>query len=69
MAGVGFNFLTTGTLVTLIYLFNRGALNLFLPGTGGAIEIAQHINAIVVWSFVFFGVSFVLAGVCARPAR
>jgi len=61
--GVGFNFLTTGTLVTLIYLFNRGALNLFLPGTGGAIEIAQHINAIVVWSFVFFGVSFVLAGV------
>jgi Na+-driven multidrug efflux pump len=63
MAGVGFNFLTTGTLVTLIYLFNRGALNLFLPGTGGAIEIAQHINAIVVWSFVFFGVSFVLAGV------
>jgi len=63
MAGVGFNFVTTGTLVTLIYLFNRGALNLFLPGTGGAIEIAQHINDIVVWSFVFFGVSFVLAGV------
>jgi putative MATE family efflux protein len=63
LAGVGFNFLTTGTLVLLIYLFNRGALNLFLPGAGGAIEIAQHINAIVVWSFVFFGVSFVLAGV------
>jgi len=61
--GVGFNFLLTGTLVTLIYLFNRGALNLFLPGEGGAIEIAQHINAIVVWSFVFFGVTFVLSGV------
>jgi putative MATE family efflux protein len=63
MTGVGCNFLLTGTLVTLIYLFNRGALNLFLPGGGGAIEIAQHINAIVVWSFVFFGLSFVLAGV------
>ena len=63
LAGVGFNFLTTGSLVLLIYLFNRGALNLFLPATGGAIEIAQHINAIVVWSFIFFGVSFVLAGV------
>jgi MATE family, multidrug efflux pump len=63
LAGVGFNFLTTGSLVLLIYLFNRGALNLFLPAEGGAIEIAQHINAIVVWSFVFFGVSFVLAGV------
>ncbi|HEY8011569.1 MAG TPA: MATE family efflux transporter [Rudaea sp.] len=63
LTGVGFNFLLTGTLVLLIYLFNRGALNLFLPATGGAIEIAQHINHVVVWSFVFFGISFVLAGV------
>jgi putative MATE family efflux protein len=63
MTGVGCNFLLTGSLVLLIYLFNRGALNLFLPAEGGAIEIAQHINAIVVWSFIFFGVSFVLAGV------
>ncbi|MGH8122133.1 MAG: MATE family efflux transporter [Rudaea sp.] len=63
LTGVGFNFLLTGSLVLLIYLFNRGALNLFLPATGGAIQIAQHINHIVVWSFVFFGVSFVLAGV------
>ncbi len=63
LTGVGFNFLLTGSLVSLIYLFNRGALNLFLPSQGGAIEIAQHINHIVVWSFVFFGVSFVLAGI------
>ena len=63
LTGVGFNFLLTGSLVLLIYLFNRGALNLFLPATGGAIEIAQHINHVVVWSFVFFGISFVLAGV------
>jgi putative MATE family efflux protein len=63
LTGVGFNFLLTGSLVLLIYLFNRGALNLFLPATGGAIEIAQHINHIVVWSFVLFGISFVLAGV------
>jgi putative MATE family efflux protein len=61
--GVGFNFLLTGSLVLIIYLFNRGALNLFLPSMGGAIEIAQHINAIVVWSFIFFGVSFVIGGV------
>lgn len=63
LTGVGCNFLLTGSLVLLIYLFNRGALNLFLPSEGGAIEIAQHINAIVVWSFIFFGASFVLAGV------
>ena len=63
LSGVGFNFLLTGSLVLLIYLFNRGALGLFLRGDGGAIEIAQHINHVVVWSFVFFGISFVLAGV------
>ena len=63
MTGVGYNFLQTGTLVMLIYLFNRGALGLFLPADSPAIDIAQHINAIVVWSFLFFGVSFVLAGV------
>ncbi len=63
LTGVGFNFLLTGCLVTIVYLFNRGALNLFLPATGGAIDIAQHINAIVVWSFIFFGVSFVIAGI------
>ena len=63
LTGVGFNFLLTGGLALILYLFNRAALNLFLPGNSGAIEIAQHINHIVVWSFVLFGVSFVLSGV------
>jgi Na+-driven multidrug efflux pump len=63
LTGLGFNFLLTGSLVSILYLFNRGALNLFLPGDGGAIEIAQHINHIAVWSFVLFGISFVLSGV------
>jgi putative MATE family efflux protein len=61
--GVAFNFLMTGVLVAIIYLFNRGALGLFLPGDGDAIAIAQHLNAIVVWSFLLFGVTFVLFGV------
>jgi len=61
--GVGFNFLMTGVLVGIIYLFNRTALGLFLPDDGMAISIAQHLNAIVVWSFLFFGVTFVLFGV------
>lgn len=63
MTGVGYNFLLTGSLVVIVYLFNRGALGLFLPADGGAIEIAQHINHIAVWSFILFGISFVLAGV------
>ncbi len=63
VAGLGFNLLLTGTLVAIVYLFNRGALGIFLPGDGVAIAIAQHLNAIVVWSFLFFGLSFVLFGV------
>jgi putative MATE family efflux protein len=61
--GVLFNFLMTGGLVALIYLFNRAALNLFLPAGQSALAIAQHINAIVAWSFILLGVTFVLSAV------
>jgi putative MATE family efflux protein len=63
VTGVAFNLLMTGALVVLIYLFNRGALGLFLPDEGAAIAIAQHINAIVVWSFMLIGIAMVLGGV------
>jgi putative MATE family efflux protein len=63
VTGVVFNLLMTGALVVLIYLFNRGALGLFLPAEGAAIAIAQHINAIVVWSFMLIGIAMVLGGV------
>lgn len=63
LTGVAYNFLLGGSLIALIYLFNRTALNLFLPGDGVALELARHLNAIVVWSFLFFGVTFVLFGV------
>lgn len=64
-AGVGvlFNFALTGTLVAIVYLFNRAALGIFLPHDAAGLATAQHLNAIVVWSFLFFGVSFVLFGV------
>ncbi|MES2068830.1 MAG: MATE family efflux transporter [Pseudomonadota bacterium] len=61
--GVLFNFLMTGGLVSLIYLFNRAALGLFLPDHVGALPIAQHINAMVAWSFLLLGVTFVLSSV------
>ena len=61
--GVAYNFLLGGTLIALIYAFNRGALHLFLPGDGEALAMAQHLNMIAVWSFLFFGVTFVLFGV------
>lgn len=60
--GLAFNLAMTGALVALIYVFNRHALGLFLPGDGEAIEIAQHINAVVLWSFILFGFTIVLFG-------
>ncbi|MEB0011004.1 MATE family efflux transporter [Glaciimonas sp. Gout2] len=63
MVGIMFNFLMTGGLVTLIYLFNQTALSLFLPAHVDALPIAQHINAMVAWSFVALGVTFVLSSV------
>jgi putative MATE family efflux protein len=62
-AGVTFNFLIGGALIVLVYLIDRSALSLFLPPSGAAIGIALHLNAIVLWSFTFFGMSMVLFGV------
>ncbi|MFC3712466.1 MATE family efflux transporter [Sphingoaurantiacus capsulatus] len=62
-AGIGFNIAMTGVLVVLLYFIDRAALGLFLPGDGGAIETAVHINHLASWSFVLFGITIVLFGV------
>src|SRR6185437_9748514 len=61
--GVLFNFLMVGALVTIVHVFNKSALSLFLPANGAALAVSAHLNAIVVWSFLFFGTSIVLFGV------
>jgi Na+-driven multidrug efflux pump len=43
--------------------FDKGALGLFLPDDSGAVELARHLDRIVVGSFLLFGVTFVLSGV------
>lgn len=62
-AGVAINTLMCGAVIALIWLFERAAFGVFLPGDGAAIDQAVHMNAIVIWAFVFFGVSMVLSGV------
>ena len=62
VVGVGINVLMTGTLAAVIYLFDRGALGLFLREPE-PIAIGMHLNAIIVWSFTLFGVSMVLSSV------
>jgi putative MATE family efflux protein len=61
--GVMFNFLLGGSLIALIFVFNKHALGLFLPAGGAALGISAHLNAIVIWSFALFGTSIVLFGV------
>ncbi|WP_420225094.1 MATE family efflux transporter [Pigmentiphaga litoralis] len=61
--GVGLNLVLTGALAGVLYVFNRHSLGIFLPEGTQAIAIAQHINLIVVWSFVAFGVTIVVFGV------
>jgi putative MATE family efflux protein len=61
--GVAFNFLLTGALIVPLILLDRWTLALFLPAASESLEIARHLNHISVWSFLFFGVTFVLSGV------
>ncbi|NBU24202.1 MAG: MATE family efflux transporter [Gammaproteobacteria bacterium] len=61
--GVAFNFLLTGSLVVLLYLAERRGVGVFLPAGSPAVDIAVHVNHIILWSFPLFGVSMVLSGV------
>jgi len=61
--GVLYNVLLTSTLVLLVTLASHFAFGLFLGDSVDAIAIAEHIHHLVSWSFVLFGVSFVLSSV------
>ena len=61
-AGVIFNIILTGALIILLAFADRAALSLFLGGDSPALPIAQHIQLVATWGFLFFGVSLVLFG-------
>ena len=61
--GVLFNFLLTGALILPIIIFDHSSLSLFMPAGSASLDIARHLNHIAVWSFLFFGVTFVVSGV------
>ncbi len=61
--GIIYQLALTGTMVLVVDVFCRSALGLFLPPGSVALDIGVHLNTIVTWSFVFFGVSMVLFGV------
>ncbi len=57
--GVLFNFTIGRFLILIVYALDKHALGLFLPSTGAALAISSHLNAIVLWSYLFFGASMV----------
>jgi len=61
--GVAINFLMTGLLIVPLILLDRWTLALFLPEHGVALDVARHLNHISIWSFLLFGVTFVVSGV------
>ncbi|MEO8112962.1 MAG: MATE family efflux transporter [Phenylobacterium sp.] len=55
--------LFTGLPILVIYLLDPWVLQAFLPATSPSLPIAVHINAIVLWGFVPFGVAFIFSGI------
>ena len=59
-AGIAFNIVLTGAMVAVLYVAAPLVLGLFLPSDSEAVDIAIHINQLVVWTFIPFGVTIVL---------
>jgi putative MATE family efflux protein len=62
-SGAFFAFLFSATPIVLIYLADPWVLRAFLPGTSPSLPIAVHINSIVLWGFIPFGVAFIFSGI------
>lgn len=61
-AGLITNGVLTGVLTVLILLFDRPVLELFLGPDSPAVPMARHIQFLVAWNFIFFGMTMVLNG-------
>jgi len=61
--GALFAVLFTGVPILIIYLADPWVLRAFLRAASPSLPIAVHINAIVLWGFVPFGVAFIFSGI------
>ena len=59
---LGMNFLFTGTLIALGYLFSKYLMALFITDDS-VIELGQQLLFIVLWSILFFGASAIFASI------
>lgn len=61
-SGVVFSLIVTTSMVVLLALVDSYALGLFLAPDSPAMPVARHIQLLATWSFIMFGVTFVLFG-------
>ena len=61
--GLLYNLMITGTLIALLTWFDRPVLGLFLGADSPSMPIAEHIQLIAGWSFLFSGMTMTLFGV------
>lgn len=58
--GVMVNLVMTGVITVALILFDRPVLALFLGSDSPAVGLAQHIQLLASWNFIFFGMTMVM---------
>jgi Na+-driven multidrug efflux pump len=53
----------TGAISALLYAAGAQVLHIFLPAGSPAVQVALHIDMIVMWSFAFYSVTLQLIGI------
>ncbi len=62
-AGALYAFLFSAVPIVLIQLADPFVLRAFLPASSPSLPIAVHINSIVLWGFIPFGMAFIFSGI------
>ena len=61
--GVLYAAIFSATPIVIIYLLDPFILRAFLPASSPSLPIAIHINSIVLWGFIPFGMAFIFSGI------
>ena len=61
--GVLYAAVFSATPIVIIYVLDPFILQAFLPAGSAALPIAVHINSIVLWGFIPFGMAFIFSGI------
>ena len=63
LKGVGLSTISTAAACALVYLLGDLPLLLFLPDGGETLEVARHINKIVLWCWIVLAVTSAMFGI------